>query len=57
VESQNRAAKAARGEVSPADPKAVTRGGAAKAAAAAKKVGRNEPCPCGSGKKFKKCCG
>jgi len=20
-------------------------------------VGRNEPCPCGSGKKFKKCCG
>ena len=37
-----------------------------KPAAAAKKrqpaaskvaVGRNEPCPCGSGKKFKKCCG
>ena len=22
-----------------------------------KKVGRNEPCPCGSGKKFKQCCG
>ena len=21
------------------------------------KVGRNDPCPCGSGKKFKKCCG
>ncbi|MDQ3960483.1 MAG: SEC-C metal-binding domain-containing protein [Pseudomonadota bacterium] len=21
------------------------------------KVGRNGPCPCGSGKKFKKCCG
>ncbi len=21
------------------------------------KVGRNEPCVCGSGKKFKKCCG
>lgn len=20
-------------------------------------VGRNDPCPCGSGKKFKKCCG
>ena len=20
------------------------------------RVGRNEPCPCGSGKKFKKCC-
>ncbi len=23
----------------------------------ASKVGRNEPCPCGSGKKYKKCCG
>lgn len=21
-----------------------------------KKIGRNEPCPCGSGKKFKRCC-
>lgn len=21
------------------------------------KVGRNDPCPCGSGKKHKKCCG
>lgn len=24
---------------------------------AGKKIGRNEPCPCGSGKKYKKCCG
>jgi SWIM/SEC-C metal-binding protein len=24
---------------------------------AEKKVGRNEPCPCGSGKKYKRCCG
>jgi preprotein translocase subunit SecA len=24
---------------------------------AKKKVGRNDPCPCGSGKKYKKCCG
>ena len=24
---------------------------------AEKKVGRNEPCPCGSGKKYKICCG
>jgi len=24
---------------------------------AKKTVGRNEPCPCGSGKKYKKCCG
>jgi preprotein translocase subunit SecA len=22
-----------------------------------KKTGRNDPCPCGSGKKYKKCCG
>ncbi len=35
----------------------------AAAAAAAKptrtgpKVGRNDPCPCGSGKKYKQCCG
>jgi uncharacterized protein YecA (UPF0149 family) len=35
---------------------------AARAAGAAApgrgaKVGRNDPCPCGSGKKYKKCCG
>ena len=29
-------------------PKSVVKGA---------KVGRNDPCPCGSGKKFKKCCG
>ena len=23
----------------------------------APKIGRNDPCPCGSGKKYKKCCG
>jgi uncharacterized protein YecA (UPF0149 family) len=22
-----------------------------------KQPGRNDPCPCGSGKKYKKCCG
>ena len=26
-------------------------------AAGKEKVGRNDPCPCGSGKKYKKCCG
>ena len=26
-------------------------------AAARKKIGPNDPCPCGSGKKYKKCCG
>jgi preprotein translocase subunit SecA len=29
----------------------------AKKAQAAEKVGRNDPCPCGSGKKYKNCCG
>ena len=29
---------------------------AAPAAGTAPKVGRNDDCPCGSGKKFKKCC-
>ena len=24
---------------------------------ASKDIGRNDPCPCGSGKKYKKCCG
>ncbi len=33
----------------PAEGKNVKREG--------QKVGRNEPCPCGSGKKYKKCCG
>lgn len=28
-----------------------------KRAAGAAKVGRNDPCPCGSGKKYKFCCG
>lgn len=31
--------------------------GTPAAVPAARQVGRNEPCPCGSGKKFKKCCG
>ncbi len=29
----------------------------AQAVTSEKKVGRNDPCPCGSGKKYKKCCG
>ena len=29
----------------------------AEPARASKQAGRNEPCPCGSGKKYKKCCG
>jgi preprotein translocase subunit SecA len=37
------------GAQGPAKPKPVQR--------KAQKVGRNAPCPCGSGKKYKKCCG
>jgi preprotein translocase subunit SecA len=29
----------------------------AKPVRAGPKVGRNDPCPCGSGKKYKQCCG
>jgi preprotein translocase subunit SecA len=38
---------------------AVAAGGraAARRPVGAHKVGRNDPCPCGSGKKYKKCCG
>ncbi|HEV7255938.1 MAG TPA: UPF0149 family protein [Mesorhizobium sp.] len=32
-------------------------GSASTRAAPQGKVGRNDPCPCGSGKKYKKCCG
>ena len=35
----------------------ATAGGAPEPVRAAKKVGRNDPCPCGSGKKYKFCCG
>lgn len=28
-----------------------------KTITAEEKVGRNDPCPCGSGKKYKQCCG
>lgn len=40
-------------------PLSFSHGGAAEpqpVRKANKKVGRNEPCPCGSGKKYKKCC-
>ncbi|HEY41378.1 MAG TPA: preprotein translocase subunit SecA [Dehalococcoidia bacterium] len=40
---------AGRGDDAPKQSQAVKVGG--------KKVGRNDPCPCGSGKKYKYCCG
>jgi preprotein translocase subunit SecA len=38
-------------------PAAAARAAAAAGSASVPKVGRNDPCPCGSGKKYKKCCG
>jgi preprotein translocase subunit SecA len=44
---------------SPMAKAAVNRGGTSKQRlkVAGKKIGRNDPCPCGSGKKYKHCCG
>jgi hypothetical protein len=39
-----------------ADDEPVDLGGVETYVRAAPKVGRNDPCPCGSGKKYKKCC-
>jgi uncharacterized protein YecA (UPF0149 family) len=41
----------------PAGPGAPTGGVTIGAAGGRRKVGRNEPCPCGSGKKYKMCHG
>ena len=35
----------------------AVRSGPAPVKSAHPKVGRNDPCPCGSGKKYKRCCG
>ena len=42
-----------------AEPTSASLGGETekKPVKKAEKVGRNDPCPCGSGKKYKKCCG
>jgi preprotein translocase subunit SecA len=36
---------------------AGNRGGKPRPKVSGRKIGRNEPCPCGSGKKYKHCCG
>lgn len=45
-----------RGAVNPLSGQAPNNAMASKALISVKKIGRNEPCPCGSGKKYKKCC-
>ena len=44
-------------QVSGREVRVVKRPPRAAAAGAQPMVGRNDPCPCGSGKKYKKCCG
>jgi preprotein translocase subunit SecA len=41
----------------PMPPEAMADGPKLRPITADPKVGRNDPCPCGSGKKYKKCCG
>lgn len=45
------------GHAAPAAPADASRTLAGSIVRESPKVGRNEPCPCGSGRKFKKCCG
>src|SRR5213594_1990577 len=49
-ESRGALPMAPEGAPAPAAPRPVPR------TASGEKVGRNDPCPCGSGKKYKKCC-
>jgi len=50
--------KPLRRSVAVANPTPPSGGGGTGPARSAKtKVGRNDPCPCGSGKKYKRCCG
>jgi preprotein translocase subunit SecA len=45
-------------EASGSGPRALARTGGGRAAAPkGGKIGRNDPCTCGSGRKYKKCCG
>ena len=60
VEEQHRRAEQAPREYQHAEAEHVggdVPEGAVVASRTEPKVGRNEPCPCGSGKKFKQCCG
>ena len=52
IEDRLKTAQASHGDnVSPAESKKIPK------TADGKKIGRNDPCPCGSGKKYKNCCG
>ena len=53
MSSAGRRAMAARSQPGAASPMGASAAGPSHGGA----VGRNDPCPCGSGKKYKKCCG
>ncbi|MFZ5433441.1 MAG: preprotein translocase subunit SecA [Calditrichota bacterium] len=53
----SRAAQADGGEGQGGAPGAPPRAGKPQPVRVTPQVGRNDPCPCGSGKKYKKCCG
>ena len=57
VEAMRNAALPAGAESEPADEPEDTDQPVAPIVNAAPKIGRNDPCPCGSGKKYKHCCG
>lgn len=46
-------------EIAPAYSESIRDDGSVKGKTVTRalKIGRNDPCPCGSGKKYKKCCG
>ncbi len=50
-------AKRPRGLAEPKAPPAPSTEAARPFKREGRKIGRNEPCPCGSGKKYKRCCG
>lgn len=50
----DQAMKAVQEVLKPGETKVINKGGTV---IKGKKIGPNEPCPCGSGKKYKKCCG
>jgi uncharacterized protein YecA (UPF0149 family) len=50
-------AQAAQHSAGQSQPQATPRPKAETVSRPAPKIGRNEPCPCGSGQKFKRCCG
>ena len=56
LESDSLAPGRAGEQVTPQEPSSIS-GAVRDSGEKKQKIGRNDPCPCGSGKKYKKCCG